>query len=235
MRILVVSDSHSSWMVLYRILEIENPDMLIHCGDWGDRESDKKDFDEFIENVKIPILSIYGNHDNLENICKQRKNYHWLPSFTPVRIQGFSIMGINGNIAHNPRHPWHFTEELTRQELRNCNAKNLDFIITHECPQGYGDILKSRERDETGRHKWKKNVGFESMFEVLKKLEPKFWFCAHIHFQQVAQYHNTIIYNCGYGVKGEYIIIDTGREMKPYEYVWCMRRLGEETNGEDGN
>lgn len=231
MKILLIGDTHGNWKVLYKILNLEKPSLLIHCGDWGtSRLEDSKRFKIFVEKAKIPIVSIYGNHDSIETIRNLRaKNYYWLPNFIPRKIKGFRFLGINGNIAGRIRNPWHITEEIIREELRLCllaKPKTLDFIVSHECPKGYGDIIKSRARDKTGKSLWRKNVGAKSLFEVLDKLRPKFYLCGHIHFPQIARYKETVVFNAGYGVKGNYMILDTSKDYKEgYAFLSLFRRL----------
>jgi len=232
LRILIVGDTHSSWKILYKMIEVEKPDLLVHCGDWGTHVDDRLHFETFIKAVKIPVVCIYGNHDDLAQIKEfKAKNFKWLPSFQFQFVKGINLMGINGNVAGRTRNPWHVTESIIREELRLCTPilKELDMIVSHECPKGYGDLIESRERDKKGWHKWKKNAGWQSLYEVMQKLKPKFWVCGHIHFRQIAQWGNTMIFNPGYGAKGEYILLDTAKSYKPFEWVSVMRNVSLET------
>ena len=232
MRLLLIGDTHSAWDVLGKIVFIEKPDLLVHCGDWSTaRLIDAEKFKVFVEKTKIPVVGVYGNHDNIDVVMNLKaKNYTWLPSFIPRKVRGLTFLGINGNVAGRARHPWHITEEIIREELRLCNAKRstVDFIVSHECPRGYADIIKRGTRDSKGRRMWRKNRGWQSLFEVLDKLRPKFWICGHIHFPQVAQYEETSIFNVGYGAKGNYMLLDTTKNYKEgYTFLSLFRKLKE--------
>lgn len=230
MKILMVGDTHSAWDLLWKMYELENPDLIIHCGDWGSSKSDRVRFGILMQKIKIPLITIYGNHDDITLIreFKGKNNYHWLPSFQRRMIRGINFMGINGNIAGRVRNPWHVTENIIREELRLCSYKSgqVDFIVSHECPKGYADIIKSRARDKDGKHIWKKHSGWESLFEVLDKLRPRFWLCGHIHFPQIGEYKDTIVFNTGYGAKGNYMILDTSKDYKDgYSFLSLFRSL----------
>lgn len=225
----MAGDTHSAWKLLYKMIEIENPDIFVHCGDWGCSLRDLEAFEKFVREVKIPVLTIYGNHDDVKTIRELKvENYRWLPNFNMIFCKGFRFMGINGNVAGRPRFAWHVSEAIIREELRLCTLrpKSIDFIVSHECPKGYADILKSREREENGKHKWQKSVGWESLFEVMQKMKPKYWLCGHIHFPQIAQWGKTMIFNAGYGARGDYVLLDTSKEYKPYEWLTsCFRKV----------
>ena len=232
MRIVLVGDTHGIWKYLYKMMELENPEMIVHCGDWGCYMDDRIDFEKFIQKMKVPIVSVYGNHDDMDQMMNHRApNYTWLPDFTVKKIKGIRFMGINGNIAGSPRHPWHYTEEMVRERLSKFLDEGyrhgVDFIVSHECPKGFADIIKSRDRNPDGTHKWKKNAGYQSLAEVLETIQPKFWLCGHLHFQQVAQFKDTILFNAGYGAVGRYVLLDTLKKYKPEEWLSTLRKVEE--------
>ena len=57
MRILIVSDTHRKNASFYDVLEIEQPDMVIHCGDAEGAEF------EFREVADCPVEVVLGNND----------------------------------------------------------------------------------------------------------------------------------------------------------------------------
>jgi hypothetical protein len=65
MKIVAVSDMHGRLGPVTTIVERERPDVLLSPGDWGDAsEVDAADFQPFLE--RQPVLTTFGNHDNLE-------------------------------------------------------------------------------------------------------------------------------------------------------------------------
>ena len=57
MKVLIVSDTHRKNASFYDVLEIEQPDMVIHCGDAEGAEF------EFREAADCPVEVVLGNND----------------------------------------------------------------------------------------------------------------------------------------------------------------------------
>jgi len=215
-KILLISDIHGKWSILYEILEKERPDLLLSGGDWGtDSKGNDLMFKQFIKDAKIPIITVYGNHDSIELIKNlKEKNFYWLPTFIPRTIKGLTFLGINGNIAGKRRRfPWHTTESIIREELRIyklSRPRKINFLVFHETVKGFSDVIKMKEG--------KKHVGWESLLEVVDQIRPRFVLTGHIHFQQASKFRDIVIFNTGYGLKGDYIILKEDKE-------WEMKTL----------
>ncbi|MHA1507016.1 MAG: metallophosphoesterase family protein, partial [Candidatus Asgardarchaeia archaeon] len=114
MKVLIISDLHydnrifrgvdesKAWSWLLSIVNYHNPDMLLSCGDWGSAINPT----EFYELLKKTIvLSIYGNHENMEVLTKlyNIKSDKYLPVLMEDgRIYEFcslKIAGISGIIS----------------------------------------------------------------------------------------------------------------------------------------
>lgn len=54
--------------------------------------------------------------------------------------------------------------------------KNLDILITHDQPFGYGDILLQQVPWADGTH-----IGNKPLAEAIKIKQPKYLFCGHLH------------------------------------------------------
>jgi len=211
-KFLIIGDTHSNWEILRQIIELEKPSCLLHLGDWGDSEGDDLKFKDFIINSKIPVLSIYGNHD-YHNLIRDFKapNYCFLHTFQPIRFKGRNYLGINGNLAKRIRNPWHITPEIIKEELRlfQFRPRKIDFLLSHEAPSGFADNIGKSRYISGGR---------ESIKEVLFSLKPRFFLCGHLHYPQASQFGNTTIINCGYGVKGDYFIIESPLSYKKKKF-----------------
>ena len=152
MRVLIISDLHydrkiykgvdesKAWSWLLSIVDYHKPDLLLSCGDWGSAIS----FGEFYELLKKTIvLSIYGNHENMEVLTKlyNIKSDKYLPVLMEDgRIYEFcslKIAGISGIISTKrksrkgvPRkRPDEFIEVAKRLV-----GKNIDILLIHEVP-----------------------------------------------------------------------------------------------------
>ncbi|KXB00182.1 hypothetical protein AKJ41_04305 [candidate division MSBL1 archaeon SCGC-AAA259O05] len=75
----------------------------------------------------------------------------------------------------------------------------MDFFLSHEAPLGFADL----DWRTGGEH-----YGIDVVRELLDALKPRFFLTGHIHSQQVEFCGETWAINVGYGVEGEFVIID---------------------------
>ena len=69
---------------------------------------------------------------------------------------------------------------------------SIDIMLSHDWPKGinnFGDTADLLRRK--GNLRDQKNVGAPPLFEILKKLQPTYWFAAHIHVKFAAIYDKT--------------------------------------------
>lgn len=216
MTIAVVSDAHdlAGFANIYEILDREQPDVLLSCGDWGSNLPTQRArvlahySKEFLaltpsayEDLFKPILdrcrlyTIYGNHDVLDVLCGLRNNDGsrcLLADLVPVKKLGWRVAGINGNIAarHSRDRPWNTTEQKIRCALAGMRGRP-DIIMSHEAVEGYADGGK----------------GQPVMREACEKIQPRYWFSGHIHHQPCrATFNNTEVINVGMTLRGEYAV-----------------------------
>ena len=114
MKIAIISDLHyekrvfrgidesKTWSWLMEVIDYHRPDLLLSCGDWGSMIN-PEEFYKLLR--KTIVLSIYGNHENLELL---RALYNVNSSkYLPVLMKnskiyefgGLRISGISGIIA----------------------------------------------------------------------------------------------------------------------------------------
>ena len=65
MKVLIVSDTHKYNRNFYEALRLENPDLVIHCGDAEGAE------DEFAEAAACPVKVVLGNNDFFSDLPRE--------------------------------------------------------------------------------------------------------------------------------------------------------------------
>lgn len=204
-KILIFSDTHECNNSFEKIVKVgvKTCDFIICAGDI-----------ETFTNMDIPFFLVSGNHDKDkfgELLLLIDKGYLKLKNFInvlPGRVyfqSGLRIAGLPGN--YSPKDYMKNREDLTHQrhftkkEVEACMALGkVDIFIAHEAAYGVGDL------------DWKTNsrhFGVMPVKDILDTIQPKLLVTAHIHNQQMAIYKNTLVINPGYGVKGEFAILDT--------------------------
>lgn len=125
MRILVLSDSHSSLRFMYRCTETLRPDAIVHLGDYFDDgmalHSDYR---------HIPMYQVPGNCDG----------YRCPPGVQVIRVE--QIGGVNLYMTHGHRHS---VKQTLTQLLKDARACKVDAVLyghTHrpDCRQEEDDL-----------------------------------------------------------------------------------------------
>ena len=204
-RILVFSDTHENTKVHKKIIEIgeKTCDFIICAGDI-----------EVYKDVSVPFFFVSGNHDRdkfndlllaIDKGILELKNFINIQPGRVYTQNGIRIAGLPGNYSsvdfnmkrHELRHQRHFTKD----EVDSClKLRNIDIFVAHESAYGVADL------------DWKtksKHFGVKPVRQILDTVQPRFMVCGHIHSQQVEKYNNTIVLTPGYGVNGEYTILNT--------------------------
>lgn len=150
MRIMVVSDLHydkhvfegvdesRAWEWLLLIVDYHKPDLLLSCGDWGAAIN----FEEFYELLrKTIVLSIYGNHENMDVLTKLRNVRSDLPVLMKdgkiYEVGGLRIAGINGIIASKKKVKKGVPRKVVEDFLDTANrlrGEKVDILLIHETP-----------------------------------------------------------------------------------------------------
>jgi len=190
---------------LYEIVKKEKPGLLLSAGDFGpDVTSDL--FDPVLESVHL--LTIYGNHDNVELIQTLRNRSGapcWLQDGLIRNCEGLKVAGINGNIAQVKRKVHHKTIEDIHGLISKYAylGKEIDVLITHEAPK-----LESISRDKV-------TLGYEVFNEAVEILKPMLHLCGHVHIpSQILKLNSTTLLNLDSSTRHrEYVIAgyETGK------------------------
>lgn len=109
MKILVVSDSHSSLSFMRRCIEAVRPDAVVHLGDhYDDAEAVKEEYSH------IPFYCVPGNCDR----------YRCPPNVPEILIQ--RIGGVNVYMTHGHRHQ---VKAYLGALLRDARASKADAVL----------------------------------------------------------------------------------------------------------
>lgn len=124
MKILVLSDSHSSFSFMRRCIEYVKPDAMIHLGDYY---SDGQTMAE--EYPHIPLYQVPGN-------CDAHRGYIPDPEIQLLKLQGLRIY-----MTHGHRHGVKMTLCKLLQEARAVDAQVVLFGHTHSALCQFEDGL----------------------------------------------------------------------------------------------
>lgn len=176
------------------IQEVENgkPNFLVIAGDIHPCRIDisaetwfPKVFYPFLEEVKIPVIAVPGNHDFYLNdiICKGREwgkqfpqNFHLLCD-SEVIIEGIKFYGT-------PWVPWingRWCFEASERSLKYVYSKipmGIDVLISHSPPliqHQFIDISLERPKPS-----WR-HFGSKDLHKAIRETSPHLVFCGHIH------------------------------------------------------
>lgn len=174
MKFIAISDTHGQ----HTKLSLPEGDVIIHAGDISGRgtENQVRDFIEWFSSLDYQYkIFIAGNHDFfLEKVCETEIHKLIPENVIYLNDSGIEIEGIK--IWGSPVQPWFHDWAFNRQ--RGADIKrhwdliphNTDVLITHGPVKG---IL-----DQTV---YGQEVGCEDLLEAVKRINPSFHVCGHIH------------------------------------------------------
>lgn len=207
MKIVAISDTHNRHQKLY----LPDGDMLIHAGDVTSqgKQSQVEDFLEWFskQDFKYKIF-IAGNHD----FFFERMPEDYIRSLIPDEViylndSGVEIEGIK--IWGSPVQPWFYDWAFNRQRGAEIQKHwdliplSTDVLVTHGPALGFGDRTIYGDR-----------VGCEDLLKTIKKIQPRFSICGHIHEgysvseSEGTTFINASVLNVKYELVNEPIVFD---------------------------
>lgn len=199
MKILVFSDAHSDFDVIYNIIEKakkEKVDFLVCAGDLTNFGSGL-DFILKKLDIGIPLIIIPGNHETEEQIKKAEQKFSFIHSIHCKTYSTDSLVFFGyGGSTFTPFHtPYELKEKNFEKILKfKITSEKLIFIV-HQPPYNTKlDLLDG-------------HYGNIAIRKFIEKFKPLYCICGHFHETQGKRdkIGNTIIINPGY--KGEIIEI----------------------------
>lgn len=114
MKILVMSDSHSSIRLMRAAVKAIKPDAIVHLGDYFDDGEVIRE-----ENIHIPFHSVPGN-------CDKYRMYE-----PRAEVLSYSVCGVHLYMTHGHNHHVKSGLYSLLQDARSANAKAVLFGHTH--------------------------------------------------------------------------------------------------------
>lgn len=203
MKILAVTDIHGEYSIVEKMIEKENPDLLIIGGDIttvGSVRDVETAIDRFVKSTK-QVLAIAGNMDSAlhEEVLLQKK--------VSLNARGVIIneIGFFGASA-SPISPLNTPYEISEEEIYSrISIAFLDVVdarykilVSHAPPHG-----TKLDRIHSGLH-----VGSTAVWKVIDEKQPDIAICGHIHEGTgIDKIGKTVVVNCGLAARGYYALI----------------------------
>jgi len=170
-KVLVFSDIHSDARALERLMSIE-ADYYVCAGDlvnWG-RHLD--DMGEILKRRAERVYAIPGNHESasqIEDLCNKFGMHQFHGEH--VRVGEFYLAGLGYSNPTPFDTPGEYSEEELERKLHSFDGLKPMIAVCHAPP--YGTVL---DRITNLKH-----AGSRAIREFLKREEPRYFFCGHIH------------------------------------------------------
>jgi len=174
-----VGDIHRSFDLLNELIQIEKPDLILQCGDFGILPNET-----CVENGDVPILFCDGNHDAYDQILpgtEVAKNVFHMRRGAIVYINNQPVLFIGG--ADSVVDRAYRTENVDWfPELETISADDLGAlpkrqavhtVISHTCPNEFCLQIPLRF--------YGRELSKDALSHVLHRYMPKRWLFGHYH------------------------------------------------------
>ncbi len=195
---LVISDIHSSFKRLKKVLERENPDLILVCGDITDfNPRDIPVFDRLLRDFEGECLAVHGNCDDemCVELLESAENIRFIHGKS-IKLQDYTFYGLGGSTETPFFTPSEYSEEYYYELLKKFNYEANSILISHSPPYGILD-----------RTYYGVNAGSKAIRDYIDKFD--YIFCGHIHESYgVSRVSKTTIVNAGCLADGIYVKTD---------------------------
>ena len=200
MSLLAIGDLHGDTDSLFQLFETEKPDGILCVGDWGD-EGQIADAVWSTILQRVSVLTVYGNHDDTAQLSLLRNrdgSAVLLESGTVREFCGVTVGGISGIWAKSNRKPFYVTDAQVADYAVGLAQNPPAILLSHGCPIGVADKTVSG-----------KSGGQICFLHLLRRVEPKLYFCGHLHVAQERLLLNppTHVFNTGSLQNGDFVRI----------------------------
>ncbi len=196
MRLLLLSDIHSSFENLKRILEMEDFDAVVIAGDVTHfHPPDVFKADKIIAQHTDSCYAVHGNCDH-EKVLEYDYDAIRFIHRESLTLDDFIIHGIGGSGITPFNTPSEYTEDEIREMVAGLKLGEKNILLSHCPPKGVLD------RTYSGIH-----AGCSAIRELAKSFDAIL--CGHIHEAHGVDSKITLTVNPGPVMWGRYAIFDT--------------------------
>ena len=185
-KIIIAGDVHTYWSAFNRLLKIENPDIVLQCGDFG-YWPNLFPFD--VERHNSTIYFCDGNHEDhwsLRNLKDNeiRPNVFYMKRGSMLKLpDGRNVLFMGGaNSVDEPTRTiginWFPEEIITNREIYELPDEKIDIVISHTCPNEFFNSFVKKLRF-TGYDD--NDPSRKALSYILENYRPKLWYFAHFH------------------------------------------------------
>lgn len=165
-------------------------------------------YNQLLINNNIKIYFVRGNHDNPEyfNSDKYPKLKYEFESFKIIpdySVINDHILVIGGAVSidrifRRRNINWWEGEEIMKLDKLpdHVCSKNIDTIISHECPSICNPILHKVDYHVSNTIKNKIHADREYLTKIFKNIKPKYWFYGHYHKYKIENIDGCIFTCC---------------------------------------
>ena len=221
MKLYAISDNHGKLD-----FKVPPCDLLLHAGDvcpdyapgssWGSSMQEQWLSSKWLnwrdeQPIKI-VMGTFGNHDFISRYSKVPPNFnidHLLVLDGPCTCGDEGKKGPHGDSCCKGNikvwfSPWSNTfggwawmkDPMYLEEIYDHIPDNVDIIVSHQPPYGYGDQVPERYRFSAADLENDGHVGSKELLATIDRVKPKAVVCGHIHSGFGSYDHNgTKIYN----------------------------------------
>ena len=202
MKILIAGDVHATFNYLNAVINVEHPDVVLACGDFGYWPSHGARYS--FKNIKPQNSKIYwcdGNHEEHpaikakldKGITEFAPNVFYMPRGTVKNFPHLGnvlFMGGADSIdkgGRTPGYDWFPEEIITQADLDLLPDTTVDTVISHTAPTSIVEKL----RYPYWQHRKCDDPSSVALQIVLEKYNPCKWFFGHWHLHQYGRVGHT--------------------------------------------
>ncbi len=199
MRVLIISDIHSGFRYLGRILEVVSKEGIVKsfaCGDITHfKPLDLLEFDRLMNEYGVECIAVHGNCDPPATLELFEEVEVKLIHGESISFKGYTIHGIGGSNFTPFFTPSEYSEEEIRGFTKNFRYGDRNILVSH-CPP-YGILDKTYSNVNAG-------------CKVIREISDGFdaILCGHIHEARGKVEGSPLVVNPGPAMAGYFAILD---------------------------
>ncbi len=197
MRIIAVSDLHSRFSFLEKLLNREKADVIAVCGDITDfSREDALKFSDVLGGFDGVALLVHGNCDFPEPFSRISAEDVRFIHGSSFEMNGVRFHGAGGSTFTPFNTPSEYPESYYQKILEKFDYGRLNVLVSHCPPHGILDLTHSGKRAGS--------IAIKAALDRFRLI-----LCGHVHESRGIEMHgNTVIINPGPLSGGYYAVIN---------------------------